>query len=85
MQSLPRNVAALRRSQEQYGGSDVLWFTQAPQGNTFQENLSLCVVQCLGQSVSIKPGATTFTVILREPISRASDRVNPIIPAWQAA
>ena len=35
-------------------------------------------------SVSMKPGATTFTVMLREPISRASDFEKPIIPAFAA-
>ena len=36
-------------------------------------------------SVSMKPGATAFTVTPREPISRASDLVNPSIPALAAA
>jgi len=36
-------------------------------------------------SVSMKPGATTFAVMPREPTSRASDLVNPIIPAFAAA
>ena len=37
------------------------------------------------RSVSIYPGATAFTVILREAISRAADFVNPMIPALAAA
>ncbi len=36
-------------------------------------------------SVSMKPGATTFAVMPRDPISRARDLVNPIIPALAAA
>ena len=36
-------------------------------------------------SVSTGPGATTFTVMLREPSSRASDRAKPTIPALAAA
>ena len=33
-------------------------------------------------SVSIKPGATQLTVIWRDPISQASERVNPSMPAF---
>ena len=36
-------------------------------------------------SVSMNPGATTFTVTLREPTSRASDLQKPISPAFEAA
>ena len=36
-------------------------------------------------SVSMKPGATAFTVIVREATSRATDFVNPITPALLAA
>ena len=35
-------------------------------------------------SVSMKPGATAFTVMLRLPISCASDFVSPIRPAFDA-
>ena len=34
-------------------------------------------------SVSMKPGATTLTVMLREPISRARDFEKPMMPAGQ--
>ena len=36
-------------------------------------------------SVSMKPGATQFTVILRLPTSRANDLLKPKIPALAAA
>ncbi len=36
-------------------------------------------------SVSMNPGATQFTVTLRLPISRASDLLKPITPAFAAA
>ena len=36
-------------------------------------------------SVSMKPGATQFTVMLRLPTSRASDLVKPTTPALAAA
>ena len=36
-------------------------------------------------SVSMKPGATTFTVMPREPISRASDFEKAMMPALAAA
>ena len=36
-------------------------------------------------SVSMSPGATTFTVMPREPTSRATDLQNPISPAFDAA
>lgn len=36
-------------------------------------------------SVSMKPGATTLTVMPREPTSRASDFEKPMIPAFAAA
>ena len=36
-------------------------------------------------SVSIKPGATTFTVMFLGPCSRASDLATPIKPALEAA
>ena len=36
-------------------------------------------------SVSMKPGATTLTVIPRLPISRASDLENAMMPALAAA
>ena len=36
-------------------------------------------------SVSMNPGATTLTVMLRDANSRASDFVKPIIPAFAAA
>ena len=36
-------------------------------------------------SVSIMPGAMTFTVMLRDATSRASDMLNPIKPAFDAA
>ena len=36
-------------------------------------------------SVSTNPGATTLTVTLREPTSRASDLQKPIRPAFDAA
>ncbi|NBO54682.1 MAG: SDR family NAD(P)-dependent oxidoreductase, partial [Actinobacteria bacterium] len=36
-------------------------------------------------SVATGPGATTLTVIDREPSSRASDRANPTRPAFEAA
>ena len=36
-------------------------------------------------SVSMKPGATQFTVMLRLPTSRARDLENPTIPALAAA
>ena len=36
-------------------------------------------------SVSMKPGATTLTVMPRQPTSRASDLVKPIMPALAAA
>jgi hypothetical protein len=36
-------------------------------------------------SVSINPGATTFTVMLREATSRASDLQKPMRPAFDAA
>ena len=36
-------------------------------------------------SVSMKPGATTFTVMPREPISLASDLLKAMIPALAAA
>jgi hypothetical protein len=36
-------------------------------------------------SVSMKPGATQFTVMLRAPTSRASDFEKPIMPALAAA
>ena len=36
-------------------------------------------------SVSMKPGATTLTVIPRLRSSRASDLLNPISPALEAA
>ena len=36
-------------------------------------------------SVSTKPGATTLTVMPREPSSRASERAKPIRPALEAA
>ena len=35
-------------------------------------------------SVAMKPGATTLTVMPREPISCASDLVRPIRPALAA-
>ena len=35
-------------------------------------------------SVSMNPGATAFTVMLRLAISCASDFVNPISPAFDA-
>ena len=36
-------------------------------------------------SVTMNPGATTLTVIPREPISRARLLLNPIRPAFAAA
>ena len=36
-------------------------------------------------SVSMKPGATTLTVMPREATSFASERVNPPMPALAAA
>ena len=36
-------------------------------------------------SVSMKPGATAFTVMPREATSRATDFVKPTIPALLAA
>ena len=36
-------------------------------------------------SVSTGPGATTLTVMLREPSSRASERAKPTMPAFDAA
>ncbi len=36
-------------------------------------------------SVSMNPGAMTFAVMLREPTSRASDLVKPMMPALAAA
>ena len=36
-------------------------------------------------SVSMSPGATTLTVMLRDATSRASDLLNPIRPAFDAA
>ena len=36
-------------------------------------------------SVSMNPGATQFTVTLRLPISRASDLLKPMTPAFAAA
>jgi hypothetical protein len=36
-------------------------------------------------SVSMNPGAMAFAVMPREPTSRASDLVNPRIPALAAA
>ena len=36
-------------------------------------------------SVSIRPGATTFTVMLREATSSATALANPISPAFDAA
>ena len=36
-------------------------------------------------SVSIMPGATTFTVMPRDATSRASALANPIRPAFDAA
>ena len=36
-------------------------------------------------SVSIKPGAMTLVLILREPNSKAIDFEKPIIPAFDAA
>ena len=36
-------------------------------------------------SVSMNPGATTLTVIPRDPTSFATDRLKPIIPALAAA
>jgi hypothetical protein len=33
-----------------------------------------------GMGVSMKPGQTAFTRMLRDPTSRATDRVNPRIP-----
>ena len=36
-------------------------------------------------SVSMSPGATTLTVMLREATSRASALQNPISPAFEAA
>ena len=35
-------------------------------------------------SVSMNPGAMSFTVMPREPISFASDLVNPSMPAFAA-
>ena len=37
------------------------------------------------KSVSMNPGATTLTVMPRDPISFASDFENPIKPAFEAA
>ena len=36
-------------------------------------------------SVSMKPGATTFAVIERDPSSRVSDRAMPTRPDFEAA
>ena len=36
-------------------------------------------------SVAMNPGATTFTVMPRDPTSRATDFANPIRPAFEAA
>ena len=36
-------------------------------------------------SVSMSPGATTFTVMFRAATSRASDLLNPMRPAFDAA
>ena len=36
-------------------------------------------------SVSMKPGATAFTVMPRDPTSRASDFEKPMMPAFAAA
>ena len=43
-----------------------------------------CVMAAV-MSVSMNPGATQLTVMLREASSRASERVNPSVPAFDAA
>ncbi len=47
--------------------------------SALSSSLKPCVI-----SVSMKPGATALTVMLRLPISWASDFVNPIKPAFDA-
>ncbi len=85
MQRVAGNISGRRRSQKYDRCGDILDRTEPSGRDLFDERLALLLRHARVISVSINPGATALTVIPREPTSRASDLVKPIMPALAAA
>ena len=79
------DVAAARTRQERHRVRDVLRRAQPAERDPRQQRRALRLGQRRVMSVSMKPGATQLTVMLRLPTSCASDLVKPISAALAAA
>ena len=82
---LPRDIASLRAGDKRHRMGNVLWLAQMAQWNLGQQRFCCSSGKLAVMSVSIKPGATQLTVMLRLPSSRANARVMPATPALAAA
>ena len=79
------DVSGVLGSEEGHYAGDFVGFGHAGEGDCGRDVSESVFPECCSHIGAYWPGATTFTVIDREPSSRASDRASPTSPAFEAA
>ena len=79
------DIARLVGGQPAHEGGHIFGVAEALERHLAQYLARLASLSAAVMSVSMKPGATTLTVMLRPPISLARLRPKPTRPAFEAA